>query len=131
MKSRAELLRESACQPQGLAEYAFQLQEQLRARDQALSEKEQLLAEARAYITELKQQLFGPKADKLTPEQETQLQQLAADAQEQAQRPPPLSQGGARTGVAGPGQRKAQAPAPPAAHPGDTGEPAPRAGAGG
>jgi transposase len=92
MKSREELLRESACQPQGLAEYAFQLQEQLQARDQALNKQEQLLAEARAYIAELKQQLFGPKADKLTPEQEAQLQQLAQEAQEHAQRPPPLSQ---------------------------------------
>ena len=43
-------------------------------------------------VAELKRQLFGPKADKLTPEQEAQLQQLAGDAQEQAQRPPPLSQ---------------------------------------
>src|SRR5207247_306651 len=41
---------------------------------------------------QLKQQLFGPKSDKLTPEQEEQLQQLAGDLQEQAQRPPPESQ---------------------------------------
>jgi len=85
MKSREELRRESACNPDGVAEYAFLLQEQL-------SEKDQLLAEARAYIAELKRQLFGPKADKLTSEQETQLQQLAGDVREQAQRPPPLSQ---------------------------------------
>ena len=51
-----------------------------------------MLAEARAYIAELKQPLFGPKADKLTPEQEEQLRQLTGDAQEQAQRPPPLNQ---------------------------------------
>jgi transposase len=92
MKSREELQRESACNPAGVAEYAFLLQEQLAARDQALTQKDQLLAEARAYIAELKRQLFGPKADKLTPEQEAQLQQLAGDTQEQAQRPPPLSQ---------------------------------------
>lgn len=91
MKSREELLRESASNPGAVAEYAFVLQEQLAARDQALAEREQLLAEARAYIAELKQQLFGPKADKLTPEQEEQLRQLTGDVQEQAQRPPPLS----------------------------------------
>ena len=78
MKSREELRRQLAHAPAELIEYACQLQDQL--------------AEARAYIAELKQQLFGPKADKLTPEQEQQLQQLAAEAQEQAQRPPPLSQ---------------------------------------
>jgi hypothetical protein len=104
MRSREELVGESARNPRGVAEYAFELQEQLSARDQALAqkdqllaekecllaEKEQLLAEARAYIAELKRQLFGPKADKLTPEQEEQLRQLAGDVQEQAQRPAPL-----------------------------------------
>jgi transposase len=78
MKSPEELLREFAGDPARLAQYACELQGQL--------------AEARAYIAELKQQLFGPKADKLTAEQEEQLQQLAAEAQEQAQRPVPVSQ---------------------------------------
>ena len=78
MKSREELKREFVDAPAELIEYACQLQDQL--------------AEARAYIAELKQQLFGPKADKLTPEQEEQLQQLTGEAMEQAQRPPPLSQ---------------------------------------
>jgi transposase len=105
MRSREELVGESARNPRGVAEYAFDLQEELSAKDQALAqkdrllaqrdqllaEKEQLLAEARAYIAELKLQLFGPKADKLTPEQEEQLRQLAGDVQEQAQRPAPLS----------------------------------------
>jgi transposase len=112
MRSREELVGESARNPRGVAEYAFELQEQLSARDQALAQKdqlliqrdqllaeanyllaqkEQLLAEARAYIAELRLQLFGPKADKLTPEQEEQLRQLAGDVQEQAQRPAPLS----------------------------------------
>jgi transposase len=105
MRSREELVGESARNPRGVAEYAFELQEQLSARDQALAqkdqlladkerllaEKEQLLAEARAYIAELQLQLFGPKADKLTPEQEEQLRQLAGDVEEQAQRPAPLS----------------------------------------
>jgi len=78
MKSPEELLREYAGDPARLAQYACQLQDQL--------------AEARAYIAELKQQLFGPKADHLTAEQEEQLQQLTGEALEQAQRPPPLSQ---------------------------------------
>ena len=85
MKSRAELRREFGGAPAELIEYTCQLQEQL-------NQKDQLLAEARAYIAELKQQLFGPKADKLSPEQEEQLRQLTGDVQEQAQRPPPLSQ---------------------------------------
>jgi transposase len=58
---------------------------------QEVTRKEELLAEARAYIAELKRQLFGPKADKLSPEQEEQLRQLAGDLQEQVQRPPPVS----------------------------------------
>ena len=85
MKSREVLQREFGDAPVALIEYACHLQEQL-------NQKDQLLAEARAYIAELKQQLFGPKADKLTPEQEAQLRQLTGDVQEQAQRPPPLSQ---------------------------------------
>ncbi len=84
MKSREELLQESATNPAAAAEYALQLQEQL-------AQKEQLLAEARAYIAELKRQLFGPKADKLTAEQEEQVRQMAGDLKEQTQRPPPVS----------------------------------------
>ena len=106
MKSREELQREFAGNPAGLLEYIGQLQEQLNQKEQLLAathqelaqhqqelaRQEQLLAEARAYIAELKRQLFGPKADKLTPEQEEQLRQLTGDLREQAQRPAPLSQ---------------------------------------
>ena len=92
MRSREELLRESARNPQGMAEYAFQLQEQLRSSNQALSEKDQLLAQAQAIIADLKRELFGAKADKLNEEQEEQLRQLLGDAQEQTQRAAPLSQ---------------------------------------
>ena len=98
MKSREELQRQSASDPSATAEYAFQLQQQLVAREQTLRQQEQklieqqqLLAEARTYIAELKRQLFGPKADKLSPEQEEQLRQVAGDLQEHNQRPPPLS----------------------------------------
>ena len=90
--SPEEQLGELAGDPDRLIEYARQLQEQLSQKEQLLAQQEQLLAEARSYIAELKRQLFGPKADKLTPEQEEQLRQLSAEVQEQAQRPPPLSQ---------------------------------------
>src|SRR5208283_1462523 len=99
MKSREELQGEFAGNPAGLLEYTWQLHQQLSQQEQLLAathqelaRQEQLLAEARAYIAELKRQLFGPKADKLSPEQEEQLRQLAGDLREEAQRPAPLSQ---------------------------------------
>ena len=49
------------------------------------------LLEAKAFIAELTWQLFGQKADQLSPEQEEQLKEVAGDAQEQAERPPPIS----------------------------------------
>lgn len=85
MKDRETLLRELATNPAGLADYVLHLQEQL-------VQKEQLLAQAQALIAELKQELFGAKAEKLTPEQEAQLAALAEDLKEEAQQPPPLSQ---------------------------------------
>ena len=57
MKSREELRRESAGNPQGMADYAFQLQEQLRLKDQALSEKEQLLAATHQELGQRQQEL--------------------------------------------------------------------------
>jgi transposase len=113
MKSREDLLREFGHDPKGLADYAFALHEEIRrAREQAeqaqmqaeqvreclnqtereLEEQKQKLAEAQALIADLKQQLFGAKAEKLSPEQEEQLKKLAGDLQEEAQGPPPLSQ---------------------------------------
>jgi transposase len=49
------------------------------------------LREVLAELAELKRQLFGEKSEKLTPEQEAQITELAADLQEQAQREPPTS----------------------------------------
>ncbi|MGH8337550.1 MAG: IS66 family transposase, partial [Gammaproteobacteria bacterium] len=49
------------------------------------------LAEAKAFIAELTRRLFGQKADKLSPEQEEELKEVAEDVQEQLQRPPPIS----------------------------------------
>src|SRR5205807_2877267 len=97
----------------GLASYAAQLQhqlaqvrqeqaqtqEQLALKAQQLTQaqqeaalKAQQLAEAQAIIADLKRELFGAKSDKLNEEQEEQLRQLLGDAQEQNQRPPPVSQ---------------------------------------
>jgi transposase len=96
MKSRAELLREAADQPERLVEYITALQEQLgQELEQAraeLRQKVEQLAQAQAIIAELKRELFGAKADKLNPQQEQQLQQLVADVQEQNQGAAPLSQ---------------------------------------
>jgi len=51
-----------------------------------VQEYEQRLAEAKEQIDELRRQLFGPKAERLTPEQEEQVSQLAKDLQEEAAR---------------------------------------------
>lgn len=112
MKTPEELSRQLADNPSGLLEYAGQLQQQLGQTQQALEEKAhqladtqqelaqtqeelalkaQQLSEAQAIIADLKRELFGAKADKLNEEQEEQLRQLVGDAQEQSQRPPPLS----------------------------------------
>ena len=65
-----------------------QLVDQLQALKQEVERK---LAAAQAEIEALKRELFGPKADRLTPEQEEQLKQLNQDLQEEAHRPPPVS----------------------------------------
>ena len=81
-----------------MGERLAQAQQELREKaqdlaqtQQELEQKAQQLAQAQAIIAELKRELFGAKADKLTAEQEEQLQQLIGDVQEQGQRPPPLS----------------------------------------
>ena len=55
MKSRQELLKEFAHNPQGLADYAFALQQQLAEAQRQRAEQEQQLAQAQAIIAELKQ----------------------------------------------------------------------------
>jgi transposase len=62
--------------------------------DQLLKLNEGLEAQLQAALlelAELKRQLFGEKSEKLTPEEETQLTEVAADLQEQLQRDPPAS----------------------------------------
>jgi transposase len=68
------------------------LVERVRELEAQLRETQEKLAEAQAFIAELKRQLFGPKAEKLSPEQQGQLDELAADIREQVRKPPPLVQ---------------------------------------
>jgi transposase len=59
---------------------------------QALTEQyDHKVTELEAELAELKRQMFGPKADRLTPEQEEHWNQLNRDLQEQAGRPGPVS----------------------------------------
>jgi transposase len=62
--------------------------------DHARTELEQAradLAEAQAQIADLRRQLFGVKADRLTPEQEAQMVALQQDIVDAVQRPRPVS----------------------------------------
>ena len=69
---------------QRLQEENTELNRQLLTQKEAY---EQRLAEAQSQIAELRRQLFGSKADRLTPEQEGQLNELNKDLQDEAQRP--------------------------------------------
>ena len=78
MERREALLQQLAREPLALVDQILDL--------------EAKLAEAQAQIAELRRQLFGSKAEKLSPEQQAQLDELASDLQQEAQQPPPLSQ---------------------------------------
>lgn len=52
---------------------------------------ESQLQEALLELAELKRQLFGERSDQLTPEEEAQLAEVAADLQEEATQEPPVS----------------------------------------
>jgi transposase len=56
-----------------------------------LAETRAALDDARAVIADLRRQLFGVKADRLTPEQETQLLALQQDVVDAIERPGPVS----------------------------------------
>jgi transposase len=92
MNSREEVLRQFGSDPLRWADYTLALHQQLADKEQLLSQNQQMLRQAQQLIAELKLQLFGPKSEQLTPQQEEQLQHLSGDLQDQAQRPPPLSQ---------------------------------------
>ena len=51
-----------------------------------LVERDTLIAEQKSLIEQLKRMLFGPKSEKLTPEQESELGEVAGDLQEQVNR---------------------------------------------
>jgi transposase len=83
---RRDLLR------QQLAEQSLEaIVDKMLALEEQLCQREEELAEAQAFIAELKRQLFGAKAEKLTPEQTAQVQEIVIDLKEQQQRPDPLS----------------------------------------
>ena len=73
-----------------LAEYERLRAEAERLKSENLQLREQL-KEAQLLIAQLRRELFGPKSDKLTPEQEQQLNALNQDLQEEAKRPASLS----------------------------------------
>ena len=87
LKAQADqLLQQKPQREAGMTE-ARQLLEKLQALTQGYDQK---LSEAEAQIAALKRELFGPKADKLTPEQEEQLKALNKDLQDEAHRPDPV-----------------------------------------
>lgn len=85
MNRREILLQQMASEPEAVVEQLLELEAQLR-------ETQEKLAEAQAFLAELQRQLFGPKAEKLSAEQEKQLEQLASDIREETRKPPPLVQ---------------------------------------
>jgi transposase len=98
MKDREQMFREFRDDPKKFVDYVIGLQEQLRqVRQQTeqaqldLEEHKQKLTQAQAVIADLQQQLFGAKSEKLTLEQEEQLNKLAGDLRDHQQQPPPLS----------------------------------------
>jgi transposase len=73
-----------------LAEYE-QLKERAAQLEAENSQLREQLKEAQLLIVQLRRELFGPKADKLTEEQEQQLKTLNQDLEGEAQRPAPVS----------------------------------------
>jgi len=73
-----------------LQEQTAHLEQENARQQQQLQDYEQRLAEAQAEIAELKRQLFGPKADRLSPAQQGQLDALGQDLDEHLARPEPV-----------------------------------------
>ncbi len=85
MERREVLRQQLAEQPlEAIVEQMLTLEEQLR-------QKQEELAEAQTFIAELKRQLFGPKAEKLSREEQEQIDEIVSDLGEQRQRSDPLS----------------------------------------
>lgn len=92
MKTPQELEALAAANPVQLAEELLQNQRLLLNALVLVQLQQEQLMQARAQIAELKLQLFGPKADKLSPEQEAILDQIQGDLEDQTQRDAPVAQ---------------------------------------
>lgn len=74
-------------QADALRQETLRLQSELALKEGLETQLRQALVE----LAELKRQLFGERSDKLTPEEEGQLAEIAGDLREQAQRDSPVS----------------------------------------
>lgn len=92
MERRDALLQQLRERPQEFVEQMLGLEEQLRVKEELLQQKEEELAQAQAFIEELKRQLSKHPAEKLTREQEAQIEEIVTDLREQRQRSEPLIQ---------------------------------------
>jgi len=72
---------------QQLASLTGQYVSKLDEAESQIAQTQARLAEAEAQIVELKRELFGPKADRLSPEQEDQLKNVIEDMKAEAGRP--------------------------------------------
>lgn len=88
LRARTAELEGHAAQSQAATERLREEKAQLEAENERLREA---VDEARALIAELRRQIFGSKADRLTPEQEEQLKQILRDLKAAAHRPGPVS----------------------------------------
>jgi transposase len=84
----ARRIADALADKQAASPEAWELLERLRSLTQQCVER---IADAEAQIAELKRELFGPKADRLSPEQEDQLKNVIDDLKAEAERPAPDS----------------------------------------
>ena len=71
-----------------LEEALAQTRKTIAEQTQTLAQQTQTLAEQKALIEQLQRMLFGPKSEKMTEEQASQLAAVVGDLHEQEQRPP-------------------------------------------
>ncbi|MCP5525157.1 MAG: IS66 family transposase, partial [Verrucomicrobiales bacterium] len=83
---QAEKLRLEA-QTEALRQEKLRLQAELAIKEGLEAQLQAALLE----LAELKRQLFGERSDQLTPEEEAQMAEVAADLKDQAEQEPPLS----------------------------------------
>jgi len=88
LKAQVAQLREPKFSGEAENSALRELLERLQTLMQAYDQK---LAEAQTQIAELQRELFGPKAERLTPEQQGQMHQLLQDVEAEGQRPGPES----------------------------------------